>query len=233
MFFKNLSLKRKYIIMFILILMGITLLTYIGIDNNNKMKETEAKYEKLIQDKKSENQKLQQKIAADKIEEQQNKKLDDMFNQSLKYYESKKYTAAIKSCDEILKIDKNSYKAITLKGISLCYTQKYNDGTALIDKALSIKGDYGYGIFNKALSYDLVGKYEEAKTWYKKALDVEIYPYSYYNLAIIYCREGNLNEAIDNLKQAISLKGDLKNIAKADSKFIKIKETKEFKESTS
>lgn len=231
--FKNISLKQKYIIMFILILMGIALLIYVEIENNNTMKDTQAKYEKLIQDKRAENEKLQEKIDADIIVEQQNKILDDMFNQSLKYYESKKYASAIKSCDEILKIDKNNYKAITLKGISLCYTQKYNDGTALIDKALTIKGDYGYGIFNKALSYDLVGKYEEAKTWYNKALSIEIYPYSYYNLAVIYCRQGNLNEAINNLKQAIVLKSNLKNIAKADSKFIKIRGTKEFKEATS
>lgn len=225
--FNKLSLKQKYIIMFVLILLGIALLIYVGADNNRKMKETQAKYEKMIQEKKTENQKLQQEIAAKKKETE---KIDDMFNQALKYYQAEKYSAAIKSCDEILNIEKNSYKAITLKGISLCYTQKYNQGAELIDQALSIKSDYGFAIFNKALSLDLVGKYDEAKAWYKKALDVEIYPYSYYNLAIIYSREGNLKEAIDNLNQAVLLKNDLKNAAKKSSGFNKIKETKEFKE---
>ncbi|MFA6940438.1 MAG: hypothetical protein WCQ54_05560 [Clostridiaceae bacterium] len=233
MIYNKLSLKQKYLIMSILIILGIALLIYVGTDNNRKMKETQAKYEKMIQEKKAENQKLQQEITAKKTETDKNKKIDDMFNQALKYYQAEKYSTAIKSCDEILNIEKNSYKAITLKGISLCYTQKYNQGAELIDKALSIKSDYGFAIFNKALSLDLVGKYDEAKAWYKKTLDVEIYPYSYYNLAIIYSREGNLKEAIDNLSQAISLKNDLKNAAKTNSGFNKIKETKEFKETVS
>jgi len=233
MIFNKFSLKQKYIIMFVLIFLGIFLLIYVGADNNRKMKETQAKYEKMIQEKKAENQKLQQEITAKQTETDKNKITDDMFNKALTYYQAKKYSTAIKSCDEILNVDKNSYKAITLKGICLCYTQKYNQGAELLDQALSIKSDYGFAVFNKALSFDLVGKYEEAKTWYKKALEVEIYPYSYYNLAIIYSREGNLKEAIDNLNQAVSLKNDLKNDAKTNSGFNKIKGTKEFKEAVS
>lgn len=220
-------------IMAVLIILGITLLVYVGIDNNRKMKETQNKYEKLIQEKKAENQKLQQDITAQNAENEKNKKTDEIFSKALSYYQSEKYSLAIKTCDEMLSIDQNSYKAFTLKGISLCYTQKYNQGVELINKSLSIKSDYGFAIFNKALSLDLVGKYDDALTWYKKALDVEIYPYSYYNLAVIYSRQGNFKEAIDNLNQAIILKSDLKNKAKSEVGFNKIKETKEFKEAVS
>lgn len=217
--------------MSILILLGITLLIYVGADNNRKLKETQLKYEKMIEAKKSENEKLQQEVNKNEEDsKKQQEKIDLILNQALKSYQSKKYSSVIKSCDEILNIDSKSYKAMTLKGISLCYTQKYNQGVVLIDKAISIKSDYGYGLFNKALSFDLVGKYEEAKTWYKKALDAEIYPYSYYNLAVIYSREGNLKEAVNNLNEAILLKSDLKAAASKDSGFNKIKGTKEFKE---
>lgn len=231
MIFKRLSLKQKYIIMGILMICGISLLIYVSNDNKRKNEEIKASYEKIINSKKEDNAK-QAQVLLNKEEEKkrEEEKVNQIYNTALLDYSNKNYNKSIKGCDEILVLDENNYKALSLKGINLCFTQNYNKGIVLIDKAIQIKGDFGFGIFNKALSLDIVGKYEEAKKYYLKALEVEKYPFTYYNLSIIFEREGNTSESLKYLKDSINLKISLKNNAKEEIVFSKLKDNKEFKE---
>ncbi|ETJ29007.1 TPR Domain protein, partial [human gut metagenome] len=43
--------------------------------------------------------------------------------------------------------------------------------------------NYGYGRFNKALTYELYNQFDESLKWYNKALEVEEYVWTYYGIA--------------------------------------------------
>ena len=83
-----------------------------------------------------------------------------------------------------------------------------------IDKSLSINPDYGYGRFNKALTYELYGKFDEALEWYNKALEIEDYVWTYYGIASIYGRRGDVYNAVEYLKKAIEINSAVKEEAK-------------------
>lgn len=97
-----------------------------------------------------------------------------------------------------------------------------------IDKALQIKQDYGYGRFNKALAYELYGHYDEALNWYDRALAVENYVWSYYGIASIYGRRGDVPNTVKYLKAAIDISAQVKNVAKEEEDFKNVRESKEF-----
>ncbi|WP_415875492.1 tetratricopeptide repeat protein [Clostridium sp.] len=99
-----------------------------------------------------------------------------------------------------------------------------------IDKALNINPNYGYGRFNKALAYELYGHYDEALSWYDKALEVEKYVWSYYGKASIYGRRGDVANTVKYLKIAIDMQESVKEEAKKEKDFDNVRNSKEFME---
>mgnify|MGYP000025621333 FL=1 len=99
-----------------------------------------------------------------------------------------------------------------------------------IDKALDLNSEFGYARFNKALNYELYGEYDNALTWYDKALEVEDYVWSYYGKASIYGRRGDVENTIKYLKIAISMDSSVKDEAKTESDFDNVRNSKEFQD---
>lgn len=145
-------------------------------------------------------------------------------------FEAKKYSDAIKLADEIMKEDDKFYKAYNIKGIALAYSGQANKGLENIDKALALNPDYGYARFNKALTYELTGRYDLSLQWYDKALQVENYVWSYYGKASIYGRRGDVPNTVKFLKMAIDLDNGVKEIAREEADFNPVKKSKEFQD---
>lgn len=238
---KSLSLRTKVIIMLVCTLIGVFIIVQNAIENRRK--ETELKTEMEQQLKQTQESKLkkaeEQRITIEennkKIEEQKQKEerqraLEDKNNNALSLFNSYKYDNAISISEEVIKEDPQNYTAYNIKGISLCYKSKFEEGMKNIDKALELKGDYSLAIFNKALAYELFAHYSEALEWYHKALQTDKNVWSYYRMASIYSRQRDAANAIKNLKMAIDKSADIKEEAAKDADFNNIRESKEFQE---
>lgn len=144
----------------------------------------------------------------------------------------KNYKGAIEIERTVIKEDVNFYKAYAVIGIALAYNGDFMNGIQQIDESLKLKPDYGYARFNKALANELYGHYDEAIKWYKKALEVEKFEWSYYGIASIYGRKGDVKNTINYLKLAIDINPSIKNAAKSEEDFDNVRQAIEFVELT-
>lgn len=221
------SQKYKRILLIICTIIAIGVIINEGIKNKKYNDDIEKNKAKIEQQKKIEDEDRK------KIEEKTQNKVKELETKNDKAYElfhSKKYDDAINIANEIIEEDSNNYKAYNIRGITKAY--KYRDlDKALedINKALEIKNEYGYARFNKALTYELLGKYDDALVWYDKALKVEDYVWTYYGIASIYGRRGDVDNTVKYLKVAIDKNSQIKETAKNEEDFNPVKDNEAFK----
>lgn len=156
--------------------------------------------------------------------------LESEYSKAYAAFFDHKYKEAIEISDKIIDKDSNFFKAYNIKGISLCFSHNFEEGMKNIDKALNLNPNFGYGRFNKALAYELYGHYDEALLWYDKALEIDNYVWSYYGKASIYGRLGDASNAVKYLKIAIAMQESVKEEAKKEKDFDKVRNNKEFME---
>jgi tetratricopeptide (TPR) repeat protein len=238
---KSKSVKFKLIIFAILSIIAIVVIitdntVSSNIVINDKAKETDNKNEiirkqelvgvetsKQQEAKKNEDEKQQQiKMKQEELEKKWKLGYDEFFE--------KKYEKAIETQRQVIKEDPNFYKAYAVEGIALAYNGDFEKGMQQIDKALELKPDYGYARFNKALANELYNNYDEAIKWYEKALEVEKFEWSYYGIASVYGRKGDVNNTVKYLKLAIDINQSIKDEAKGEKDFDKVKNSAEFKQ---
>ena len=146
------------------------------------------------------------------------------------FFNERNYEKTIEKANEIINQFPESYKAYNIRGIAKAYNGDFHEGMKDIDKALDLNSEFGYARFNKALNYELYGEYDNALTWYDKALEVEDYVWSYYGKASIYGRRGDVENTIKYLKIAISMDSSVKDEAKTESDFDNVRDSKEFQD---
>lgn len=221
------SIKFKLTLLIILILVAFSIFVYEGINNRKQLELQEKQQQALLQEKQEEDRRVKQ------IEEDLKKKkeeLDKIYNNAFDAFFNKKYTKAIELTTETIDEDPNYYMGYNLRGIAKAYNRNLEEGLKDIDKALQIAPDYGYARFNKALAFELFGRYEEALTWYNKALEVEDYKWSYYGIASIYGRKGDVENTVKYLKKAVDKDSAIKETAKEEADFNPVKNSTQFKE---
>jgi len=241
--FRKLTLKTKIIIFIITAAIGIGIIVNNGISNwkiaqlkisnsgssNETINAANSNQETLDKQKQISEEEAKKKEEETKKVELQ-KQLEDKYQEAFTDFHNKKYSTAINLANEIINSDNNFYKAYSIKGIALCYLNNYIEGMKNIDKALEIKSDYGYGLFNKALALELYAKYDDALVWYDKSLSVESYIWSYYGKASIYGRKGDVPNTINNLKTAIGMDSSVKELAKQEPDFNNVRNSEEFQQ---
>jgi len=154
--------------------------------------------------------------------------LEKKAQQGYDLFFQKKYKEAVAVEDEVIKEDPSFYKAYYIKGITLCYNNNFKEGSANIDKALTLKpNDYG-ARFNKALSLELYHHYDDAIVWYNKSLEIEKGEWSYYGIASIYGRRGDVENTVKYLEVAIAINPDIKKEASKEADFNPVKNNKKF-----
>lgn len=228
---KKLSVKTKLIILFILSIIAIGIIVIpkvLEIYEQGKIQEGKIEYlQAEIQKTKEENE-IEEKQR--KLKEEKDKILLEKYTEGYKAFKEGKYQTAIKLEDEVIKEESEYYKAYTIKGIALCYSKQFKEGLKNIDKALEIKPNYSYGVFNKALAYEYYGHYDDALNWYDKALELEDYVWSYYRIAAIYAKKNDAENSVLYLKTAIEMDETIKEQVKKDLDFANVKNDKEFVE---
>lgn len=224
---KKIPYKIKIVILIILCLSTVGIYSYNFIQNSNR--KNAAQIESKANNQISKTQLKSANSDAISLSDIKNKQLEDECETGHQAFNNKKYSQAIKIENEVIAKDVNFYKAYNIKGIALSFSNNYQDGMKNIDKALSIKPDFGYGRFNKALTYELYGYYDNAITWYNKALDVEKFVWSYYGIASIYGRRGDVEATCRYLKTAIDMEPGVKATARVEEDFNNVKNSKEFK----
>jgi tetratricopeptide (TPR) repeat protein len=239
---KSKSVKFKLIIFAILSIIGAGIIITNTIKNSNnivisdKAKETDNKNEII---------KKQEIVGAEASKQQEIKRNEDEKQQQIKkkqeelekkwklgydeFFE-KKYEKAIETQRQVIKEDPSFYKAYAVEGIALAYNGDFEKGMQQIDKALELKPDYGYARFNKALANELYNHYDEAIKWYEKALEVEKFEWSYYGIASVYGRKGDVSNTVKYLKLAIEINQSIKDVAKDEEDFDKVRNSVEFKQ---
>ncbi|MBV4419021.1 hypothetical protein KM800_06700 [Clostridium tyrobutyricum] len=163
-------------------------------------------------------------------ENEKSKKLNQKYKEAEEMFRNKQYSNCIKKADEIIIEDKNFYKAYNIKGIALSYSGNFEKGMENIDKSIELNSNYGYAKFNKALTYELYGKYDQALLWYDKDLTIEKYVWSYYGKASIYGRRGDVTNTVKYLKIALDMSPEIKDTAKNEKDFDPVKNSKEFQQ---
>lgn len=156
--------------------------------------------------------------------------IEDKYKQGYDEFNNKNYAEAIKTEQSVISMDAQFYRAYSVKGIALCFSGDYENGMKDIDKALSIDPYFGYGRFNKALAYELYGHYDEAIQWYNNALKVEKYVWSYYGIASIYGRKGDIANTTKYLNMAIDMDPGVKSLAKEEKDFDNVRKYPEFQQ---
>ncbi|SFC82547.1 tetratricopeptide repeat protein [Clostridium uliginosum] len=228
--------KTKKIILIALVILAILVLIFEGIKNYKKTLDlNDGSQEKKIESLDSQQELISiKKENNDKNDKEQLAKEDEretlLYNEAYKFFFSHEYDSAIDKANEIIVDFPNSAKGYNIRGISKAYNGSFDYAMRDIDKALDIEPNYGYAIFNKALTYELYNKFDEALLWYNKDLEVENYVWTYYGIASIYGRRGDAENTIIYLKKAIDIDEAVKNEAKAEADFDPVRDLKEFKE---
>jgi tetratricopeptide (TPR) repeat protein len=207
----------------------IMMLTFSACSKNDSKSNTAANTTaettvKTAQDKAAE--------AAAAAAKEKNIRLESKAQEGYDLFFDKKYDDAIAAEDAVIAEDPAFFKAYYIKGITQCYAGNYEGGSKNIDKALELNPDDYMARFNKALSLELYKHYDEALVWYQKALEVAKGQgeWSYYGIASIYGRRGNVADTVTYLKLAIDINPDIREEAKSESDFNPVKNSKEFKQ---
>lgn len=224
--------KHKKVILLILVLISAGILIYEfsnnlkNKNNNENIKSSESEYIIGTADNEEESADEEQSDSADNISEREM----ELYNNAYVTFFEGNYSEAVSKGDEVIKEFPKSYLGYNIRGIAKAYSGDFNGAMSDIDTSLSIKPDYGYGRFNKALTYELYSKFDDALVWYNNALEVEDYVWTYYGIASIYGRRGDINNAVEYLKKAIEIDSAAKEEAKTETDFDPVRGSKEFKD---
>ena len=86
------------------------------------------------------------------------------------------------------------------------------------------------GRYNKALGLELKGEYNEAINEYTEALKLKQYVWSYYGIASIYGRYGDINNVVKYLSTAINMDNSVKQCAREEKDFDNVRDYKAFQD---
>lgn len=236
------KMKYKKIILLILVLISAGILVYEFNNNlknkNNSIEINNDETEYLSGTSQSDNKSDSDKTSVENDDKTTEEISDDaisnrereLYNSAYTTFFTGDYAGAVSKSDEIVKEFPESYIGYNIRGIAKAYNGDFDGGMSDIDKSLSIKPDYGYGRFNKALTYELYSQFDNALEWYHKALEIEDYVWTYYGIASIYGRRGDVSNTVEYLKKAVDIDSAVKEEARTESDFDPVRNSKEFKE---
>ncbi|HEY8910499.1 MAG TPA: tetratricopeptide repeat protein [Desulfosporosinus sp.] len=151
------------------------------------------------------------------------------FDQGLKLYYQRQFPEALKLFNQALSIDPLCYEALNAKGATLAFQGHYDQGLALIQQALDLNPAFVYGHFNQGLANELAGRWDLAIAAYQKALQLDNRDtWSYYGIASIYGRQGNIDKVLEYLRPAIILDPDVKEVARNEKDFDPVQKNPRF-----
>ncbi|NFO34475.1 hypothetical protein FDB37_12685 [Clostridium botulinum] len=224
------SQKLKLTILIILLAITLIILGFEGINNRKKsdfINKQSIENAELIH---GDSENLDKAVNEEKNNKIENEEEYKLYNEAYNLFFSGEYDKSIEKSNEIISEFPSSAKGYNIRGIAKSYNESFESGMKDIDKALELEPKYGYAVFNKALTYELYGKLDEALLWYNKNLEIENYIWTYYGIASIYGRRGDVQNTVKYLSKAIELDEVVKKEAKDEADFNPVRESKEFQD---
>lgn len=209
------------LLLIFLLLIGISAIFLYKNIHYKKNVQPQEESQKLIKENQEQEDVEKQKNIDNQLAEQVGTAREEFFNGN--------YEKAIKLCNDVISKDNDNYEAYNIRGITKGYDGDYQGGLQDINKALEINPNFAYGRFNKALNYELHGYYNDALTWYHKALELEEGAWTYYGIASIYGRRGDVKNTVEYLKKAINVDRSVIDHAKKEKDFNTVRKSKKFK----
>ena len=152
-----------------------------------------------------------------------------LYDQGLKLYYQRQFPEALKLFNQALAIDPLCYEALNAKGATLAFQGNHDQGLALIQQALDLNPVFVYGHFNQGLANELAGRWDIAIVAYQKALQLDNRDtWSYYGIASVYGRQGNIDKVLEYLQPAITLDPDVKEVARDEKDFAPVQKDPRF-----
>lgn len=239
--------KNKKILLMVLVIISIGIIIYNALGNISSRNVENKEQEEIIKptnieesntkdttsndtDKSNEDNSKVNNSDKNKVSQENNysAKENEIYNEAFTLFFSHEYVNAISKADSLISEFPNNAMGYNIRGIAKAYNGDYDGGMSDIDKALSFDNNYGYALFNKALTYELYGKMDEALEWYNKNLEVENYVWSYYGIASIYGRRGDVQNTMTYLNKAIQIDAGVKEVARTEHDFDPVKNSDEF-----
>ena len=227
--------RNKKIVLLVLVIMAIFIIGYEGVTNfkNHKLKNENNKQseEEIIKPMESSQEFMKENKEQNlNLKEVTSEKENDLYNESYILFFSNEYKNAITKADELVGEFPQNAMGYNIRGIAKAYNGDYNGGRQDIDKSLELNHNSWYTTFNKALTYELYDNMDEALNWYNKSLEIQEYVWSYYGIASIYGRIGDVHNTMTYLNKAIYMDKSVKDFAKTEHDFDPVRNSKEFQE---
>ena len=218
------NLKVKKVILSVLVLISIGVIIQFASENKKADINEETKVEEKVEDNNEE-----VLVPENTITEE-----DNLYSDAYNTFFTGDYSGTISKADAIIAKYPESFKGYNIRGIAKAFAGSFENGMKDIDKALEINPNFGYARYNKALNYELYGHYDESLKWYDKALEVEDYMWSYYGIASIYGRRGDVDNTVKYLNKAVEAekaesKSAIREEAKTEKDFDPVRSNQEFK----
>jgi len=152
-----------------------------------------------------------------------------LYEQGLKLYYQRQFPEALDLFNQALKVDALCYEALNAKGATLAFQGYHDQGLELIQQALDLNPSFVYANFNQGLANELAGRWDESIEAYQKAIQLDNRDtWSYYGIASIYGRQGNVDQVLDYLKLAIAFDPDVKEVARNEHDFAPVRNDPRF-----
>ncbi len=144
-------------------------------------------------------------------------------------FELKKYDEALESIDKTISISPEEAGFWYSKGAILWYMRSFQKSLESIEKALSLDDNHALSLEFKASLLIVLGREAEADLFFERFLKAGGEEASvYYDRACAYALLERYDEALSELKEAVSLDEEWREKAKTDSDFESLREMEEF-----
>ncbi len=131
---------------------------------------------------------------------------ETIFKEASALYAKGQNREALLTCDKALEIDRENYKALSLKGLILALDVSPEQGIGQILKALKINPGYTQAFYDMAMAQKLAGHYDESISYFQKVLAVDPKnTWSLYGIATNYADKKDKAKALSYLQKAMAL----------------------------
>lgn len=131
---------------------------------------------------------------------------EKVFQEASTLYAKGQNREALLTCDKALEIDRENYKALSLKGLILALDVSPEQGIGQILKALKINPDYTQAFYDMAMAQKLAKHYDESIFYFQKVLAADPKnTWSLYGIATNYADKKDKANALSYLEKAMAL----------------------------
>lgn len=131
---------------------------------------------------------------------------ETIFQEASALYAKGQNREALLTCDKALEIDRENYKALSLKGLILALDVLPEQGIGQVLKALKINPNYTQAFYDMAMAQKLAKHYDESISYFQKVLAADPKnTWSLYGIATNYADKMDKANALSYLEKAMVL----------------------------